>query len=129
MACKTYLLTFYSIFSMLESISQNASSGLCAGCKHSCMCTSFNPTKVKAATLRTVAIYLFILFIGHLVQFTVGGNMRVIAWVKSSCPSDCGKVWGDVGYNHRIECPPKQSHIRLSSYSRPRPSLILKVGY
>ena len=24
---------------------------------------------------------------------------RVIAWVESSCPSDCGKVWGDVGYS------------------------------
>ena len=22
---------------------------------------------------------------------------RVIAWVETSCPSDCGKVWGDVG--------------------------------
>ena len=21
----------------------------------------------------------------------------MIAWVESSCPSDCGKVWGDVG--------------------------------
>ena len=54
---------------------------------------------------------------------------RVIAWVESSCPSDCGKVWGDVGYCHRIQCPPKQSHNRLDNYSRPRPSLIFKVGH
>ena len=51
------------------------------------------------------------------------------AWVESSCPRDCGKVWGDVGYYHRIQRPPKQSHNRLSSYTRPRPSLIFKVGY
>ena len=54
---------------------------------------------------------------------------RVIAWVESSCPSDCGKVWGDVGYCHRIQRPPKQSHNPLVSYSRPRPSLFSKVGY
>ena len=54
---------------------------------------------------------------------------RVIAWVESSCPSDCGKVWGDVGYYHRIQRPPKQSHNPLVSYSRPRPSLFSKVGY
>ena len=52
----------------------------------------------------------------------------MIAWVESSCPSDCGKVWGDVGYYHRIQRPPKQSHNRLGSDSRPRPSLIFKVG-
>ena len=51
---------------------------------------------------------------------------RVIAWVESSCPSDCGKVWGDVG--HRIQRPPKQSHNPLVSYSRPRPSLIFQSG-
>ena len=54
---------------------------------------------------------------------------RVIAWVESSCPSDCGKVWGDVGYCHCIQRPPKQSHNRLDNYSRPRPSLIFKVGH
>ena len=54
---------------------------------------------------------------------------RVIAWVESSCPSDCGKVWGDVGYCHRIQRPPKQSHNHLDNYSRPRSSLIFKVGY
>ena len=52
-----------------------------------------------------------------------------MVWVESSCPSDCGKVWGDVGYYHNIQRPPKQSHNRLGSYSRPRPSLIFKVGY
>ena len=54
---------------------------------------------------------------------------RVTAWVESSCPSDCGKVWGDVGYCHRIQRPPKQSHNHLGSYSRPRLSLFSKVGY
>ena len=54
---------------------------------------------------------------------------KVIAWVESNCPSDCGKVWGDVGCCHRSQCPPKQSHNRLDNYSRPRPSLIFKVGY
>ena len=54
---------------------------------------------------------------------------RVIAWVESSCPSDCGKVWGDVRYCHRIQRPPKQSHNHLGSYSRPRLSLFSKVGY
>ena len=51
---------------------------------------------------------------------------RVMAWVESNCPSDCGIVWGDDGYCYR---PPKQSHNRLGSYSRPRPSLFFKVGY
>ena len=49
-----------------------------------------------------------------------------MAWVESNCPSDCGIVWGDDGYCNR---PPKQSHNRLGSYSRPRPSLFFKVGY
>ena len=30
----------------------------------------------------------------------------MIAWVESSCSSDCGKVWRDVGYCHRIHSPP-----------------------
>ena len=33
---------------------------------------------------------------------------------------------GDVAYYYH---PPKQSHNHLGSYSRPRPSLIFKVGY
>ena len=45
---------------------------------------------------------------------------RVIAGIESSRLSDCGKVWGDVGYYHRIQRPPKQSHNRLGSYSRPK---------
>ena len=32
---------------------------------------------------------------------------RVMAWVESSCPSDCGKVWGDVGYYLRIFASPQ----------------------
>ena len=54
------------------------------------------------------------------------------AWVESSCPSDCEKIWEggvDVCYYHRIQHPPKQSHNHLGSHSRPRPSLIFKVGY
>ena len=54
---------------------------------------------------------------------------KVITWVESSCPRDCGKVWGNVGYCHRIQRPPKQSHNPLVSYSRPRLSLFSKVGY
>ena len=49
-----------------------------------------------------------------------------MAWVESSCPSDCGIVWGDDNNSHR---PPKQSHNHLGSYSRPRPSLFFKVCY
>ena len=30
-----------------------------------------------------------------------------MAWVESSCPSDCGKVWGDVGYYLRIFASPQ----------------------
>ena len=31
----------------------------------------------------------------------------MVAWVDSSCLSDCGKVWGDVGYYHRIQHHPQ----------------------
>ena len=30
-----------------------------------------------------------------------------MAWVESSCPSDCGKVWGNVGYYLRIFASPQ----------------------
>ena len=49
-----------------------------------------------------------------------------MAWVESNCPSDCGIVWGDDNNSQR---PPKPSHNRLGSYSRPRPSLFFKVGF
>ena len=39
---------------------------------------------------------------------------RVVAWMESSCPSDCGKVWGDVGYYHRIQRPPPPQTIPQS---------------
>ena len=50
----------------------------------------------------------------------------VMAWVESNYPSDCGIVWGD---DNKSQRPPKPSHNRLGSYSRPRPSLFSKVGY
>ena len=52
-----------------------------------------------------------------------------MAWVESSCPSDCGKVGGTLAIIFAFLRPPKQSHNHLGSYSRPRPSLIFKVGY
>ena len=73
----------------------------------------------------------FIIFVFNFFFFFLGGGgtldsqdnrdnsplwKRVIAWVESSCPSACGKVWG---YCHRIQRPPKQSHNPLVSYSGP----------
>ena len=54
-----------------------------------------------------------------------------MAWVETSCQSDCGKVWGDVGYCHRIQRPPNNPTISwaVTLHARPRSSLIFKVGY